>query len=836
MSAPRLLLLLALLGSAALAPMTGASAQMRDAEFVPPAPHDLKPQGQAVLGPRSPAAVRPVAPAADTDPRLLMEAKELVYDYDKEVVTAVGSVDIYYDGRALQADRVAYDQKSNRLKATGAVKLTERDGNVVYAGTLDVTDDFRDGFVESLRFETADRTHFAAARARRTGGKLSVFDRGVYTACAPCRENPAKPPIWRIKAKRIIWREDEKTVYYEDATFELFGYSIAWLPFFSHPDPTVKRKTGLLAPRFSKSGDVGYGVETPYFWALAPNMDLTLSPMFTSKQGVMLKGEFRHQLMDGAYRIRGAGISQLDSDQFNDRLDPNDPDSLTIGPGDKKNRWAFSTDGEFAINEKWSWGWDVNLLSDKWVRSDYDLWGTGQTATSTLYLSGQGDRSWFDLRGYHFYGLTRFDQQDRLPLVAPVIDYNYVFENPIAGGELALNLNATSLYRADADIRRVRVGGVRTDAALVGAAGNFSRISTDAEWRRRFIDPIGQVWTPFAFVRGDLIYSDPDDDPRMGPFLDQRQDAFFRGMAGVGMEYRFPFVAVNSLGTHQIEPIAQILLRPNEGRIGDLPNEDAQSLMFDDTTLFAWDKFSGYDRVEGGSRANVGVQYTLTTDQGAMFNVIAGQSYHLFGKNSFSASDDDPSRSGLDSGLDKSRSDYVGGFTIVPNANLALATHFRLDEDDLNMRAAEVEGRATFGRVQANLVYGRYDEQPAQGYDDIRQGILGGARVFVTQSIFVSGAARYNFDRDEFDRAQIGFGINDINDCLSIGFDYVRQYDTSTDSRRLDRIDHKFLFKVDLRTLGGTSLSVGAKSDAFGSDSSRMASRNFAAAPLFPDP
>ncbi|MFD1702689.1 LPS-assembly protein LptD [Methylopila henanensis] len=815
---------LALLGSASLLALGAtASAQVAN-EFIPAPPKHQNAKSRGLPNALGGGAVVDGGSLQRRDPnaRMLMEAKELVYDYNTEVVTAVGPVDIYYDGRALQAERVIYDQKKNRVRAAGNVKLTERDGNIVYADSLDLTDDFRDGFVDSLRVHTTDRTRFAAARGRREEGKLSVFDRGVYTACEPCRENPEKPPLWQIKAKRIIFREDEKMVYYEDATFELWGQPIAWLPFFSHPDPSVKRKSGFLAPSVGHASDLGYTLETPYFWAIAPNMDATLSPMFTSKQGVMMKGEFRHRLIDGAYSIRAAGIHQLDADEFNDKLDSSDPNSLTVGPGDKKNRWAFSTDGRFAINDKWTFGWDVSLYSDKWVRGDYSLWGSSRTAVSTLYLQGQGDRSWFDLRGYHFYGMTRYDRQDRLPNVAPVLDYNYVFEDPVQGGELAFNLNATSLYREESEYRRGRLGvGPRNDVAVIGAAGTYSRLSADAQWRRRFIDPIGQVWTPFAFVRGDLIYTNPDDDARLGPFLDNGQDALLRGMAGVGLEYRYPFVAQSSYGTHQIEPIAQILLRPNETNIGDLPNEDAQSLTFDDTTLFAWDKFSGYDRVEGGSRANVGLQYTLTMNSGAMFNVMFGQSYHLFGRNSFAKGGLDATRTGLDSGLETTRSDYVAGFTIVPTTNFALGTHFRFDEDSFAVRSAEIEGRATLDRFQANVAYGRYDRQAKLGYDDIREGVLAGARVFVTKDLYVGGGARYNFDRNEFDRTQVGFGVNNIQDCISLAFDYIREYDVDTSASRLDSIDHRFLLRVDLRTLGSVSASTSSSSDVFDSESSR---------------
>jgi LPS-assembly protein len=842
----------AVLAAAALAGAAVTGAAWAEAgippsdDLLPPRPPSFRDYGPKFMQPEAgkarSAVDRRMMSAKDPNARMLMEAKELVYDYNREVVTAVGAVDIYYDGRALQADRVAYDQKANWVRATGRVKLTERNGDVIHAESLDITDDFRDGFIQPLRVETTNRTHLAAAKGRRENGQLSVFDRGVYTACELCRDNPDKPPLWQIKAKRIIWREDEKTIYYEDATFELFGQPIAWLPFFSSPDPTVKRKSGVLAPSLARAGDVGYLLETPYFWILSPTSDLTLAPVFSTKQGVMLKGEYRQQLMNGAYSIRAAGISQLDTDEFNGKVPRfdhngrrNQDGGLTIGPGDKQERWAVTSKGEFDINERWKWGWDVNAVSDKWIRSDYNLWGSRLDATSTLYLTGQGDRSFFELRGYQFYGLTRYDQQDRLPWVAPVVDYDYTFEDPVAGGELSFSLNATSVYREEADFARYRTRlqprGLapntllsRPDNALVGAEGTYSRISLDAQWRRRFIDPIGQVWTPFAFARGDLIYTDPDEDPRMGPFLDARQDALFRGMAGVGLEYRFPFIAESAMGAHQIEPIAQLILRPNETEVGKLPNEDAQSLLFDETTLFAWNKFSGYDRIEGGSRANVGGQYTFTSTSGSTFNVLAGQSFQISGKNSFEALD--ATRTGIDTGLDEKSSDYVGGANFAPNKFFSFGSHLRLDDEGFKLRSAEFAARATFDRIQANVIYGRYDDQPLQGYDDIREGVLTGARLFVTPDVYVEGGARYNFDYKVFDRTQIGFGINDIEQCLSLGFSYIREVDNSSESIRVSDTDHKFLVRVDFRTLGSGSFTTRNKSqneeDMFGSTATRF--------------
>ena len=91
-----------------------------------------------------------------------------------------------------------------------------------------------------------------------------------------------------------------------------------------------------------------------------------------------------------------------------------------------------------------------------------------------------------------------------------------------------------------------------------------------------------------------------NNDPGVANYIATGDSNLVRAMPTVGVEYRYPFISVQSWGTQTIEPIAQVIARPNEPQIGKWPNEDAQSLIFDDSNLFRVDKFSGWDRVEGG--------------------------------------------------------------------------------------------------------------------------------------------------------------------------------------------------------------------------------------------
>ncbi len=159
----------------------------------------------------------PPKPAAGQPPdKMFVEANELRYDTVKNTVSAVGDARVYYKGRVLEADRVTYDRNTGRVFAEGHAKLTETDGTVLYGDQFDLTDDFRNGFIESLRADTSQKTFFSSPHTERIEGDTTVFDKGTYTACAACKDNPDKPPLWRVRAKRIIHKNDEQMIYYED--------------------------------------------------------------------------------------------------------------------------------------------------------------------------------------------------------------------------------------------------------------------------------------------------------------------------------------------------------------------------------------------------------------------------------------------------------------------------------------------------------------------------------------------------------------------------------------------------------------------------------------------
>jgi LPS-assembly protein len=763
----------------------------------------------------------------DPNAQMLVKADELHYDYANNRVTAIGGVQIYYNGSRLEANKVIYDQKAKRLRAEGNVWLREADGKIVTGEILDLDEDFRDGFVDSLHLEGADKTRFAAPRMERSTDKITVFESGVYTACEPCADDPSKPPKWQVKTTRIIHDDVEKMVYFENARLEFYDVPVFWWPYMSNPDPSVKRKTGWLPPTFGSSGLYGFAVTTPYYWALAPNYDMTVTPTLTTRQGLLLQAEWRQRLENGGFTVHGAGINQLDPGLFEEK-------NGAGYPGDRTNRGSLDSTGKFALNSQWTWGWDAMVVSDKTFFQDYGLSNYLQTnnafrnfitdaGTSQVYLTGRGDRSYFDARVLYTYGLSLADVQSQLPVIYPVIDYAYVWGQPILGGELSFKGNLTNLSREAAEFDAISQNAIDNNLCatptanpntltpanclLRGIPGTYSRLSAELTWRRTTTDPIGEQWTTFASLRGDLATATIDNQPGVSNFITPGTQDMARVMPTVGLEYHYPFISVESWGTQTIEPIAQLIVRPNETFIGKMPNEDAQSLIFDDSNLFKVDKFSGWDRAEGGTRVNYGAQYTTQFNQGGSISALVGQSYQLLGLNSFAVPD--TANTGLDSGLDTRLSDYVARLSYQPDKTYSFTARFRIAEETYAVQRAEFEAKANFDRWTTTLMYGDYAAQPDIGFLARRDGVLASTQVKVTPNWSVLTSARYDLTAGQFDQYRVGFGY--IDDCLALALNYITDYSygfsPTTNTSIQAGINHTVMLQLSLRTLGGTSFS-----------------------------
>jgi LPS-assembly protein len=692
-------------------------------------------------------AVTPAAGQPRTDGTLPanLTADEVVHNRDLGIVTASGNVEVVHGPRTLYADSVTYNERQDTISATGNVRLHEANGDVIFADYVELTGDMRDGTIKSLRLLLTDRSRLAATEARRSGGTRHDFDRAVYSPCEPCQRNSSRPLLWQVKAVRVIHDAERQTVEYKDAWMEMFGVPVAYTPYFSHPDPTVKRRTGFLAPNYGSSSHFGATLQTPFFWDIAPNHDLTLTPLFTTKQNVGFGGD--HRFIGEKGEIKG---------KFSGAVDNN---SDLRGHIDMKSR--------FNLTDTWRWGLNAQRSTDDVYTRQYQ-YATPPTLTSRLYAEGFRGRNYAVANGYAFQGLRATDRPGEAPLILPSIDYSHLGEPSAGGGRNRLDANLLAFTRTQGtDVRR---------------------LSLAPGWDLPYVGPAGDVYKLSLTLRGDIYHV--DDHVIAG------RSGTFTGTTGrfypeAAFEWRYPFVRRHEGLSEIFEPITSLVVSPYGGNLVKIPNEDSREVEFDETNLFTGRRFAGLDRVETGPRFNYGLRWSVIGDRGGGTTVLFGQSVR--------ARDDSTFAKGT--GLENHLSDFVGRVNVRPLRYVNLDYRTRIDKD--NFRPSRSEVSATVG--PRSLSFGAnylFSERAADsGLPNLEQ--LG-----LKLTSQMTRRWRFGFaslqDLETNDLRALALNATYEDECFVFVADARRSFFYDRDLRTDDSI----IFRLTFKTLGDISTSL----------------------------
>jgi LPS-assembly protein len=252
------------------------------------------------------AAMAQIGSRMDRNTPVIFKADQLRNEQKLGIVIATGNVEFSQGERTLLADVVTYNRREDTVTAKGNISLVEPTGEVIFADRVELTGDLRNGIIENMRVRLSDDARIAAAGGRRIGGEKTEFRKAVYSPCKLCEKDPSRAPIWQVKAFNVTHDQTSRDVVYKDAFLEFYGVPVMYTPYLSHPDPTFDRRTGFLIPTYGSDSDLGQFVSTPYYIDIAPNMDATITPTFTTGEGIVGAAELRHRLKNTAYKLDGS--------------------------------------------------------------------------------------------------------------------------------------------------------------------------------------------------------------------------------------------------------------------------------------------------------------------------------------------------------------------------------------------------------------------------------------------------------------------------------------------------------------------------------------------------
>ena len=731
-----------------------------------PSPIGQRRSSAFVIAPFILALLMAVAPAyaqtagAEDGPVLLL-ADDVTVDEQRQIVTASGNVEITRGDRRLIADKVRYRQIEDDIEAIGNVTLLEPSGETIHADLLTISGDLKNGIIDGLRAKLDKNSRLAAAAGRRIDGSRLEMDKAVYSPCPLCAESEGDP-LWQISASKVTHDQETKNVTYNHAFFELFGVPILYTPYFTHPDPTVKRRSGFISPSFGTDTQLGFTLETPYYFDLAPHYDLTLAPIFTTEEGVVLAGEYRRRLHHGRYEL-GGSITRA-SEAEND-----DDDQATR----EEFRGHVVGDGRFALGGGWGWGFDLFAASDDTYLSRYGF-SDQDILENRLYAEKIDGRNYFGANSYGFQGLRSTDDQGLIPIVLPLLDLELSSEPLLFGSRFFLDSNFLALHRTDGlDTRRLSVTG---------------------GWELPWLGRLGDQYRLRLSLRND--YYDLDGDPDTLEDGDRRSENRFIPRAT--LDWSWPWIGDTFGLTPVIEPIASLTLAPTGINDDDIPNEDSLDLEFDDTNLFEESRFPGLDLVEEGSRVSYGLRFAAIGDGGQKLNALFGQSFRFREDDQFDA----------DTGLDGRFSDYVGRVEFTPDTWFNGRYRFRLDRDTLIPLRNEVS--ATIGPPKLHVFanYLSLEDDPSVSEEEFveREEITAGLQFGLGDQLTFRAQTRRDLQADS--TVANTFGLIYRHPCLVLIAGVEQQFTQDRDAGDGTTVSLRLTFQ-NLGEVGGETSVIG---------------------------
>lgn len=727
-----------------------------------------------------------------------------------------------FQGHTLRAETIRYDLAGGIGGAERQVELVSPQGDVIFASMIELDDQLRAGVAVDFATRLSNGASLMAATAVRRSENVNELNYALFTPCPICDENGPKTPSVSIQAEKVVQNEELRAILYRNALFRVGGVPVFFLPVFAHPDPTVERASGLLPPIPSYDEGRGLSLELPYLHVVSPSEDWLFSPQINTRVAPLLNLQWRRRFDDGMIVVRGGYTHERNFGDFD--LNGDGRPESNVKFGDATNRSYLLAHAAFDPDGPWRWGFTAERVSDKTLFDRYDIrdpyqdnglyYGDRRRLISQIYAEHQTRRSYVSVAAFSIQSLrvaqfdpvtpalNVFENDDALPLVAPIVEARWEPNGPVFGGRLRLRGSAVSLYRdawVGSPVLRPEIIPPGPTTGLDGV--DSRRVTGQMDWRRAFISPAGVRWEPFVDLRADA-YSIAE----LPPILGFDDETVTRTRATAGLDVSYPLIRRLASGADVIvEPMSQVSFSTSVDQDPRIPNEDSQTVELDESSLFRMDRFPGYDLLEGGFRLTAGVRTTIRWEGGRSASLFIGRSTRGKEEDAFRVPiPDDPTRLYDPTGLASKTSDWVVQGTFSPSDRVRGWFHTTVDgSGDVRRAEAAVDGR--WGRRNlATVSYIVDRSNPLAGPNNRNYEFVQlSGQQFIAGNWGVTVAGIADLERNIITRSEAGLLFDD--DCFRFEIGFRRDNTRVRPSGPSEGI----YIRLNLATFGGTGYGRG---------------------------
>ena len=679
------------------------------------------------------------------------EADNVVVDQADGSLFATGNVELKQANNTLRADEVTYYRNQNKAIARGNVVHIDGDGTVTNAAIMEIDTEFSHILAETIISNFTTGEWLSADQADRIAGDRGIFDASRFTPCK-CDFLNGERPLWDIKASQSVRNEKTQTITHYNMRMSVLNVPVGYLPFLSHPDWTVRRRSGVLTPSFIISSDLGFTPSIPYYQIIDETSDVEFTTYKYQYRGLGVKSRYR-KLWDRA---------ELNATFYTANVETY-----------KKNRELVgAVDATYA--SRIGNGWDIraNLRrasQDTFMRR-YDF-NDDTSLKSTISATRTIDNRYYRVEASDRQSLLASDKTLNEPTVLPSIFFEKIEKGWRGNQKFRTELSAVQL---DND-----------------QGHDMARWSGIFEVAEDFDLPLG-IANYEANVSGNYysIHTKPDSAATsLGDI------SFVTPALSVG--WRLPIAVVGANRTAIFEPQARLAFIGGKDRTSAIPNRDASDYRIDEANLFLLNRYQGKDYILPGTRADIGVSATTNDNFFGDVSGFFGVSRRLSGKTS----------AGLNTDQGDKYSDYVASLTINPANSLNLRWSGRLSSKDLTLNESKTSLSSALGTGSLSVTHNQLAKAYFASSDDDReelsasysQSLIGGWQFSATQLWDLS----YGKTRRKKSTAALSWN-GGVQDCLYVTINYEHDPVADRDVSAVDQLN----FVIGFKNLGAISQSA----------------------------
>ena len=556
--------------------------------------------------------------------KFLFNTNKVVYDKisDEIIVDSVSSFEDLI-GNKISSNNSKYLLKKKLLKMN-KVSMIDIDKNEYYFNNAIVNllsreligDDIKINFFKSS-FGNVDNDPRLRGNYIYSDQEKSLIKKGVFTTCKIKKDDC---PPWQFKSEEILHDKNKKTIYYKNAWLEIYDKPVFYFPKFFHPDPTVKRQSGFLAPRFESSSSLGDSVSVPYYKVISDNKDLTFSPKIYGTNEGLFQNEYRQQNKNSSH------ISD-----FSLKKNNNSSKSHFFSRTLANLNLSYFQNSELEFNIETTS--DDNYLKSHKIKSS--ITNNNSLLNSFLLFKGNKEDLYLEAKIEAYEDLTKEKSSDKYQYLLPSFELSKSFKNNLTLISNGYQKNYdTNVYEKVLinDLKYSSVPRINSNGFVNKINVLLKNVTTESENSNEYSESFRSQ--NFGSLLYDISYPMKKDGSKFDSFLTGK---------------------------------ASFMYSPNKNK--NLKNLDRK---IDIKNIFSQNRLSLNNSVEGGQSITFGGEYELIDKKNNSI-LTAGLASVL--------RDVSDSKLPTKSTINNKSSDFIGSLDIKPNNNFNIAYNFSVDND-----------------------------------------------------------------------------------------------------------------------------------------------------------